>query len=472
VVVGTGFASTFFLKKYLEKAKKDAKILVLERGMRFPHSDRLAQMRGNEPTYKHELKGYPDTLINPNKNKTWFFDPNFGGSSNCWWGCTPRFMPNDLKMKSLYGQGQDWPVTYEELEPFYCEAEAIIGVSGPDDTPYAKSKPYPLPSHKFSTVDKVMKSAYGAQYVSMPTARASRAIGNRGVCCASYTCNVCPVDSKFTIENTLQDVYKDARVTLLLKAQVSSLLLENGLAKKVYYEYNGVEWEADAELVVLGANAIFNAHLLLKSGDSHPLTGVGISEQRGAYATVYLDGLSNVGGSSSLTAHGYMLYDGDFRKDYASCLIESHNGPFIRNERGKWRQLAKFKFVFEDLPDAQNKVVLSDDPTKPKVDFVAHTDYVTKSKVALDAKINDLFACLPVERIDLDTYFQDSEAHNLSSVRMAASKDEGVVDKHMIHHNYRNLLVLGGSSFPTITSANPTLTISALSLMSANHLMS
>ncbi|RZL61641.1 MAG: GMC family oxidoreductase, partial [Pedobacter sp.] len=178
IVVGTGFASSFFLQKYLAKSKGNKKILVLERGYFYSHAEKLKVRRGESaPDVKYEPKW--DSLVeNFNPRKDWHFTTGYGGSSNCWWGCTPRFMPSDFKMQSLFGVAQDWPISYDDIEPYYDEAEEIMQISGPDATPFPKKGKYPLPAHKFTKVDEILNKKYGNQYISQPTARASRATAN------------------------------------------------------------------------------------------------------------------------------------------------------------------------------------------------------------------------------------------------------------------------------------------------------
>lgn len=468
IVVGTGFASSFFLKKYLEKSDVEKRVLVLERGVFFPYEQRMKRVRGEsiDETFRNLKDG--DIEYN-NTDKTWAFDPHFGGSSNCWTGCTPRFMPNDFKMKSLYGVGQDWPLTYHELEPYYCEVETIMQVGGPEKTPFPRSQAYPLPPQKLSTVDKLIQAKYPELYISQPTARATVPINNRNGCCTSAVCNLCPVNSKFTIENGLNFVYKDPRITIEYDAQVYNLITANDRVKGVVYRQGGKDRQAHAEVVALGANAIFNPHILLAAGDTNHFTGRGISDQRGTFAYFYFDKIDNLGGSSMITANGYMLYDGERRKERAGCLIESFNDPIIRNEPGKWRKIAKLKFVFEDLPGDDNRVMPGEDPLKPKVVYTKHDPYVDRAMDKLEEDIKKTFSFLPLERIDMDGYFQKSEFHICATTRMGLSAKDSVIDKNLIHHQYRNLFVLGSGAFPTITPANPTLTLSALSLMAANN---
>jgi len=467
IAVGTGPATTFFLKKYLSKSPQTVKVLVLERGHLYPHAERVKERRGEETPYSKLNVDHLDTFVNKNPDKHWLFQPAFGGSSNCWYGCTPRFMPSDFKMKSLYGIANDWPLQYEDLDPYYTQVEDFMSISGPAETPYPRKSAYPLPPHTFTPVDKILQKEYGNLYISQPTARASQPVNGRNMCCANAICSVCPVNAKFTIENSNLGVYEDPRVELLFGAQVASLDLEQNTVRGVHFIKDGKEQQATAEIFALGANALFNAHILLNSGDKNRLTGRGIGEQLGVQAMVYLDNLSNVGGSTWVNANGYMLYDGDHRKEYAACLMEANNSPFFRMERGKWRNIANFRMIFEDLPQDQNHVATTSDRMKPEIVFNGPSDYTLKAIEKMKENLPKVLACLPVEKIEyLDPY--PSEAHILGTTRMSSTAAEGVVDKNLIHHQYRNLFVLGSGSFTTYTPANPTLTLSALSLYAAD----
>ncbi len=469
VLVGTGFASSFFLKKYLEHpSSKTKRILVLERGRFHSLKDRLKNKNGE---IELDIKAPLETYLS-DASKPWIFDPNFGGSSNCWTGCTPRFLPNDFRLHDLYGVGMDWPIQYSDIESCYTEAENVMAVSGPSETPFPKSAPYPLPPHALSTVDKLMQKEYGDMYISQPAARASQTVNGRAACCSSAVCNLCPVNSKFTIENGLISIYEDPRVTLQYSSQVLSLETTAGLATGLIYNHEGKEKQVTGETFVLGANALFNAHILLNSGDSNPLTGAGISEQTGIFGHFLYDGLENLGGGSVISANGFMMYDGQHRSERPGCLIEHFNTPIIRNERGKWRHLSLFKFIFEDLPDNKNRVVQSDNPYKPRVEYEGHSDYVNAGLKALPDQINKYFSILPIESYHLDPSPQPTEYHICSTARMGNTRSDGTVDRYLVHHDFRNVLVLGSSAFPTVTPANPTLTLSALSIHAANHYLS
>ncbi|OQY42448.1 MAG: hypothetical protein B6242_16175 [Anaerolineaceae bacterium 4572_78] len=198
IVVGSSFSGAFFLHGYLPKANENARILVLERGKIDSHQWQLQQ---------HRLSSFSSqtSFINRNQEeKVWMYIAGFGGTSRAWAACTPRMMPNDFKLKSVYGVGVDWPVTYEELEPYYTEAEKVMAVSGPDDgAPFPRSQPYPQPPHRFNDPDKLLKKAYPDQYIQQPTARARVPTTNRSLCCGTGVCRLCPVNAKFTIQNEM-----------------------------------------------------------------------------------------------------------------------------------------------------------------------------------------------------------------------------------------------------------------------------
>lgn len=468
IVAGTGFASTFFLQKYLSKAPASARVLVLERGHLYPHAERLKALRGEKTAYAGLNPEAPDTFTTANREKEWQFTTGFGGSSNCWYGCTPRFMPSDFRMKSLYGVASDWPIGYDELAPYYEQVERTMDISGPADTPFPRKNPYPLPPHAFTEVDRRLQAAYGNLYISQPTARARHPVNGRSGCCASAVCFTCPVNAKFTIENSNMRVYEDPRVELRQGAAVTHLDLQNDVARSVHFTRDGQAHQASADAIALGTNALFNAHLLLKSGDTNRFTGKGLGEQLGLHAVVHLDGLQNVGGSTWVNANGYMLYEGEHRRHHAACLMEANNAPYLRLEKGKWRNVATFRMIFEDLPQDRNFVATTADPMVPAIHFAGPSDYTLRAIASMKQTLPGILSCLPVEKIEFGDLFP-TEAHILGTTRMGATAAEGVVDKHLRHHQYRNLFVLGSGAFTTYSPNNPTLTLSALSLHAADQ---
>ena len=468
VLVGTGFASSFFLHRYLALAPATARVLVLERGELREHRWQIA--------HRDELERDANAACRLERSaKPWVFRLAVGGSSNCWWGCTPRFLPEDFRLQSTYGVGRDWPVSYDDLEEYYCDAEEMMAVSGPSDgSPYPRSRPYPQPPHRFSDPDRLLKRRFPDTFFNQPAARPSRAIpSGRPRCCASGVCSRCPIDSKFTVLNSLAHLYRsEPRVTLLTGAVATALDVAGNRVTAVRYRHADGEGVARADLVGLGANAIFNPHLLLRSGLPEGMAGHGLLEQVSRNVVVELRGVDNFQGSTSITGQGYMLYAGAHRRSRAAALMESWNVPILRNEPGKWRQRVRLKFIFEDLPQPGNRVQVGADPDRPDIEYRQPSAYARQGVDALESNLPRVLEALPVERYYVDPDFPETEGHILGTTIMGTDPSSAVVDRQLLHHRVRNLAVLGGSVFPTISPSNPTLTICALSLWAADTLMS
>jgi choline dehydrogenase-like flavoprotein len=174
-------------------------------------------------------------------------------------------------------------------------------------------------------------------------------------------------------------------------------------------------------------------------------------------------------GSTMVPTAGYVWYDGDHRKSRPAALLECSAEPVLRNERRRWRELLLMRVVFEDLPQTQNRVSLDPaDLNRPRVEHHGASDYTRLGEKDLESRISQLVSVLPVESIRLSP--SASEAHIQCTTPMGRSSEDSVVDDNCVHHRCRNLVVLGSSVFPTASPANPTLTLCALSLRSADLL--
>jgi choline dehydrogenase-like flavoprotein len=470
IIVGTGFAASFFLMRYLERAPAASRILVLERGA----SDSKAWQLQNRRTTSIA----PEQVFhNATPAKDWYTSPGFGGNSKCWLGGTTRMMPGDFQLKSRYGVGLDWPMTYDDLEQHYGTVEEIMQVSGPSDSPMPRSRPFPLPPHRFSDPDTLLKRHFPDGWYNVVTSRASVATGKRGVCCASGICDLCPVDAKFTVQNGLASIYADPRVTLQLHCAVDSVDTHAGTVRGVGYTRNGSEERAQADLVVLAASALFNPHILLRSGINHPLIGKRLHEQLPIDVTLDLAGVKGYNGSTILTGLGYMFYEGEHRRDHAACMIESWNVPFasksgaLRMENGRWNERLIIRFLFDDLPRDDNTVgVSSSDPRIAEMRFTDYSDYAKRGAAQVPRMLDTIAGALPIERVArIET--GTTAAHIQGTVVMGSDPTSSVVDRYLVHHQYRNLLVLGASAYPSASPAYPTLTVSALALWAADHVL-
>jgi choline dehydrogenase-like flavoprotein len=351
-------------------------------------------------------------------------------------------------------------------------------VSGPADSPMPRSRGVPLVPHRFSDPDVLLKKRFPDGWYQMSTARASVATGQRGICCASGICGLCPVDAKFTIQNGLAGIYQDPRVTLQLRCEVQTVETAAGVATAVNYRRADAEHRDSADLIVLGASALFNPHILLRSGFTHPLIGRRLHEQMPVYATLDVKGVKCYNGSTVLTGLGYLFYEGEHRREHAACMLETWSSPFayraedaLRLERGRWNERYMVGFLFDDIPSDENRVTVSPhNPSVARVRFEDYSDYAKRAADRIPQMLDKLAEALPIERL-VNTSLGTTAAHIQGTVVMGDDPASSVVDRYLVHHEYRNLLILGSSAYPTASPAYPTLTISALSLWAADHLL-
>lgn len=453
VVVGTSFAALFFAYGL----PPGMRVLFLEKGERHTHAERIAR----RAEFGVETIRQSNTAKSP---KEWIAHSTFGGNSNCWWACSPRFHPDDFKLHSRHGAGQDWPLTYDDLEEFYCEAEEIMDVNGGgSDAVLPRSRPFPALAHRPSLSDIELRK-FSPLWWTQPSARSSGE--RRPRCCGNGVCNLCPVDSKFTILNSF-DRFERPGFHFLTGWEARRITRAAGVATELHARNaDGRESAFKANLFALGANAIFNAAILLRSGFTNAHLGANLHEQ--ASRLVMVDcAIPNYHGGTSVTGHGYHFYHGADRSQAAAVLIENWNSPAaIRLEPKKWTQRLALKLLADDMPSAANRVVLDQD--EPLIHWSGHSAYAEAGIDRALAKLQDAIP-VPIEGTQAGPY-APTEAHIQGTHRMGASAADGVIDRNMRTFECPNVLALGAGAYTTCSPANPTLTLSALSLRAARQL--
>ncbi|MEM8632481.1 MAG: GMC family oxidoreductase [Pseudomonadota bacterium] len=454
VIAGSSFSAMFFLRGL----PAGRRVLLVEKGS-VQDLEQLTQKGGAplEDIAQQNTSG---------KDKEWTARTGFGGNSNCWWGQVPRFHPNDFELYERYGQGAPWPVRYDDLEPYYTEVEEVMEVAGGgSDHLLPRSKPFPYAAHTPSRSDIALFAARPDIWVSVPSARSNG--GSRPICCANGFCSLCPIDAKFTILNGV-DHFLTPQARLLPNSEVRALEMDAGRVVGVSVRgSDGRLRRIKSDVVALGANAIFNAAILMRSGIRNGSLGKYLHEQPSKYLEIDTDQPGYFGGTS-ITSHCYGFYDGDHRSHSAAVLIESYNAPTrIRPEVGKWTSRLRLKLIAEDLPQAENHVAL-DANEEPRIFWSGHSDYAYQGLARALTGIEDVLP-FAVERV-VRSYAPATEAHIQGTHRMGTDPNASVVDAGLKLHGHSNVLALGAGVFPTSSPANPTLTLSALALYAGRNL--
>ena len=284
-----------------ELSKAGYKTVVLEKGGWFDEEDfKKDEMLGRRKIFRSKIADERHVLEEPNGDGTWsedttseFWGGNIvGGASNFMSGYFHRLKPEDFRLLSEFGPIEganivDWPITYDDLEPYYTKAEQILGISGkvvdhPNLEP--RSTPdFPLPptaehpiAHWFD------KAATKLGFHPLPMARGilSRPFNNRHSCeysgyCGSYGCHSgAKASSRAAL---LNDAVKTKHCDVIPHAKVYHINTDqNGNATSVdYYDQDGNSQQIKAKIITVACYSIESSRLLLSSiGKKHP-NGIG-----------------------------------------------------------------------------------------------------------------------------------------------------------------------------------------------------
>lgn len=398
--------------------------------------------------------------------KAWTAHSVYGGNSNCWTGQTPRFHPDDFDVFDRYGISSPWPIKYDDIEREYSEVEQVMEIAGgSSDHIFPRSRPFPFPPHRLSRSDTALQALRPDIWIPAPTARSNG--GSRAQCCANGICKTCPIDAKFTVVNGGAAFDRDG-VYLLSDTEVRTVDISAGQASGIIVSgADGRDAIIRSEVVALGTNAISNAAILLRTGIALPALGRYLHEQ--ASIGILLDVVGkNYFGGTTITGLCYGAYMGEHRSHSAAVLIENFNAPnFIRPERGRWTERMMLKLVAEDIPQAANKVALTTDDTV-SLTWVGHSAYAERG---IERAMNLLPEIVPLEIEKIHFAFRSTtEAHIQGTHRMGTDPSTSVVDRNCRVHGISGLYALGAGVFPACGPANPTLTLSAISLMAGRKL--
>jgi len=508
-IIGAGAAGGTLA---LGLARRGIRVVVLESGPRHEFARRGEYVRrylsGHDPwaTTPRELDRH--TVGGPAPyGLTGRRARGVGGSTLHWEGHALRFDASDFRLRSLHGVGEDWPLSYRQLEPYYGVAERTLGVAGDADEPRAspRSTQFPLPPFPFSYSDGLFASAgsrLGVSLQHLPQARNSRAYGGRPPCQACATCFVCPTGAKASIDLTqVPAAEATGNVRTLIEATVSRLEVDPSgeVVAVLYATRDKVSRRLTARIFVLAAGAVENARLLLLSpARDFP---AGLANRNGLVGRFFMSHpFVDVLGRAAQKVHPYRIgfstamsrqfASGAARGSRAGFLLEFLNaaGPtpqqiaitsgksgealrqHVRAEFGHWLGI---RVYCEQLPNHANAVSLAPRVRDYFGNQAPHVEYDVgpyerrglAEGEALAASILSAMGATGVRSTP-----RSYAAHQIGTHRMGADPRTSVVDAHLRAHEVPNLYLMGSGCFVTASPLPPTLTIVALAIRAADHI--
>jgi len=495
-----------------ELARRGIRVVVLESGPRHDLARRFDYMRrflkGENPwrTPLRELD-----LYTTGGGVSYGLDERrvrgVGGSLLYWEGYAYRFHANDFRLRSLYHLAEDWPISYDDLEPYYAKAEMALGVAGVADDPWAsrRSARFPLPAFALSYSDRLFARAcktLGITLHRLPQARNSVAYDGRPRCLAYSTCHVCPIGAKASADLT-HVPRAQATGNAHVLADMTTLRLElgqgNHVHTAVYAGHDRQERRVAARVFVLAAGAVETSRLLLLSASKDSPQGLANrSGMVGKYFTSHpsIDVTGRVkdrvypyrvGFSTAMTRQFAVERD---RAKKGSFVLEFLNsaGPRpaeIALSSGTWgaelreRVAQEFghtlgiRVYCEQLPDRENAITLNPEVKDYFGNPVPHITYnvgqyereALEEARAISAKILQAAGAADIQASQLRL-----AAHQIGTHRMGRDPRASVVDASLRAHDVPNLYLVGSGSFVTASSSPPTLTIVALAIRAAEHI--
>lgn len=624
VIVGAGMVGAI-LSKFLTQAGK--KILVLEAGKdeaKTYHGyqsyvDRSYQLPGlpNAPYPQNDSAGMPGIPFPLNKESdpgAWFnpsdqywlqkgpvpFGSDYarvlGGTSMHWLGIAMRHVPSDFELKKKFNHGLDWPLDYDDLEPYYRRAEYEMGVSANVqeqtylNVSFADGYVFPMESFPMTYLDYCLNEdiegmvfedecgeTFPIQIVPVPQARNGepnpearlnsmvamegpanwqaqhpdskefpdppyKPIGNpsvRGVglgdrCEGNSSCiPICPVQAKYNSQKSMVQSNPD---NLELKTQcVASLIIKDeqtGLIKGLEYIHYGVSPESShtkhtvtARLYVIAAHSVETAKLCLMSDVANSSDQVGrnlMDHPYINYSGLYPRKIWGYRGPD-VTGGMPLMRDGLFREDRAAFRTDIGNwgwvfpkgapyslvdewvekdGLYGRALREKLEDEGprhmRIGYLIEQLPDPNNRVTLADDEGVIQYDDlglprpVIHYDLDDYTLAGMDAAHRLTEAIFEKAGIEMQPQSRGSgskpytdkngeqkvfqffgSGHLIGTHIMGRDdeKDTTVVNSWQQTHDHANLYLAGCGSLPTSATANPSLTMTAMTFRTLDHIL-
>jgi len=475
-----------------------------------------------------ELPGEPYTQAEGSEFR-WFRLRMLGGRTNHWGRISLRFGPDDFRRKSLDDLGDDWPISYDDVKPWYDEVDRLVGIFGSVERLPNHPDGIFLPPPRPRCYELLVKQASDRLGITCIPSRLSiltRPLNGRPACHYCGQCNRgCAVNANFTSTNVLvHPAIATGRLTLITGAMAREVTLDrNGRADGVLYinKQDGSEQRVRARIVVLAASACETARLLLNSkssrfpqglANSSGVVGKYLTDTTGTDLSGFIPAMADhvphnedgVGG-----AHLYMPWWLDNRKlDFPRGYhieiwgglyppsygfmggIQSYppGGGYGKQLKADYRKYYGASIGFsgrgEQIPNVDCFCEIDPEAVDhwgiPVLRFHwKWTDYELNQvkhmqqtfRALIDQMGGRVWSPMPSRESGYDIATGGSIIHELGTVRMGHDSRTSALNAYCQAHDVKNLFVTDGGPFVSQADKNPTWTILALSMRASDYIV-
>jgi len=519
-IVGSGISGATLA---YQLAQAGFEIDIFEKGPEYPypHASQF-NFRNIRGFIDFETYALPDDMQHIERSQGLPFNPErerylqVGGSAAWWTAITVRMQPSDFKRQSLYGFGGDWPIDYDMLEPYYSAAEAFIGVSGSDDdNPFAppRSQPYPLPPFELSWDDQILADRLresGLIIHTTPQARTRLQYEDRLGCQNFNMCQTCPIGVRYSPNYHLAKALETGQVRIHPLTTVRRIVVDaNNRATGLVIQDTdpaSEQRQVDADIVIVAAGGIASPRLLLLSANERHPDGLGnnsgfVGKYMGFHhlweGTLEYDQPLWPGRVGAQTGQSMQFVNPKTRGQHGGVKVEL--STFWLGADSGWDANLTFEQALEARVETQRQSL-----TRRPIIMHAESTIEAEKYLRLSDKVDpfgDPYAYIHYEadssEFDNATYnysnqiferFREgsgavngvfdpfssfhSGAHHMGATPMSENEAEGVVNSFGEVHGIEKLFVMGSSIFVGHSGPmNPTLTIVALALRSADYII-
>ena len=479
------------------------------------------------PNGSWDIEGEPYTNA-PDSRFRWFRSRIVGGRTNHWGRIALRFAPVDFKSRSTDGMGDDWPITYEEVAPYYDKVESYIGVFGTAENVSSAPNGVFLPPPKPRCTETIIKAAcdkIGVTCIPSRLAVITKPLNGRAPCHYCGQCGRgCVSASNFSSSQVmLPAAERTGKFTLVANAMVREIVVgKDGKAEAVSYidKPSRTEKKIYAKAFVVGASACESARLLLNSKSTQFPDG--LANSSGVVGRYLTDSVGSSGGGFiprllKMPAHNHdgvggmhmyvpwWKYDrrNDFLRGYHIELGGGRNmpgvgefGPLCEEYEGYGLELKKkcremygtfvgFAGRGEMIPNEHTYCEIDSNTVDewgiPVLRFhFQWSDNEIKMAKDMQQTFREIVEAAGGAYYDRtrpdgpNPYgIQDGGViiHELGVVRMGNNPKISALNSYCQAHEVKNVFVTDAASFVSNPDKNPTLTIMALSWRASEYLL-